>query len=110
MIGLIIAGTLATISLAKTASDKSKARKEYFLKAQNDLMQQKASTLSQNESQRKEALKAIATQYASNVVQQSIEQQANQIADEKVKRDQLIALGFGVLSVSLFTYTILKNK
>ena len=111
MIGLIISVAMATYSVSKFAVDKSKERTKYFLDAQNKLMKDKAELLSSNEDKRREGLKAIATQYASNVVKQkTIEQQANEMADKKMERDQFLALGFGMLSIGVFTYTILKNK
>jgi hypothetical protein len=111
MIGLIISVAMATYSVSKYAVDKKKEREKYFLDAQNNLIKKSAEALSGNQEERRKGLKAIATQYASNVIQQkTIEQQANEIADKKMERDQFLALGFGVLSIGVFTYTILKNK
>lgn len=105
---LTIAIVSGVYSLTKTAIDKSKERQKIFAETQSQLLQNKQNALSQSEEARSEALRAIAKQYATNVV--NTELQAKEIADKKMKQQQLIAVGFGVLSIGLFIYSALSKK
>jgi len=107
-ISLTIAIVSGVYSLSKSAVDKSKERKKLFYEAQSQLIQDKQNALSQSEEVRSEALRAIAKQYATNVV--TTELQAKEIADKKMKQQQLIVVGFGVLSIGLFMYSALSKK
>ncbi len=107
-ITLTIAIVSGVYSLTKTAVDKSNERKKLFYDAQSQLLKDKQNALSQSEEVRSEALRAIAKQYASDVV--NTELQAKEIADKKMKQQQLIAVGFGVLSIGLFMYSALSKK
>jgi hypothetical protein len=109
---LIIGATMAAISVAKGASDKKKARDKYYLTAQSELYQQRQSGLAQTDAERSEALKSIAKQYAVNAIKDnlSLQKQAQEIADKKVKRDQIIAVTTGAVAITLFIAHVIKNN
>jgi hypothetical protein len=105
---LTIAIVSGVYSLTKTAVDKSKERQKIFAETQSELIQDKQNALSQSDEVRSEALRAIAKQYATNVV--NTELQAKEITDKKLRQQQMIAVGFGVLSIGLFMYSALSKK
>ena len=109
---LIIGATMAAISVAKGASDKKKARDKYYLTAQSELYQQRQSGLAQTDAERSEALKSIAKQYAVNAIKDnvSLQKQPQEIADKKVKRDQIIAVTTGAVAITLFIAHVIKNN
>jgi hypothetical protein len=109
---LIIGATMAAISVAKGASDKKKARDKYYLTAQSELYQQRQTALTQTEAERSEALKSIAKQYAVSAIKDnlSLQKQAQEIADKKVKRDQIIAVTTGAVAITLFIAHVIKNN
>lgn len=111
-IGLIIGITMAAISVAKGASDKKKARDKYYLTAQSELYKQRQSGLAQTEAERSEALKSIAKQYAVSVINEnlSVQKQAQEIADKKVKRDQIIAVSTGAVAITLLIAHLIKQN
>lgn len=103
---------MAAISVAKGGSDKKKARDKYYLEAQEQLIKQSKSVVSQTEEQRQEALKSIAKQYAVNVINQNlaVQKQAQEMADKKVKRDQTIAIVTGSVAVVLIIAKIIETN
>ena len=105
---LTIAIVSGVYSLTKSAIDKSKERQKIFAETQSQLIQDKQNALSQSDEVRSEALRAIAKQYATNVV--NTELQAKEITDKKLRQQQMIAVGFGVLSIGLFMYSALSKK
>jgi hypothetical protein len=105
---LTIAIVSGVYSLTKSAIDKSNARKKYYSEFQQKLINDKKDALAKNEETRSQALKQIATQYA--IEKLNTEKQALELADKKVKQQQLIAVGFGVLSIGLFMYSALSKK
>jgi hypothetical protein len=111
-VGLIIMATMAAISVTKGAVDKKKARDKYYLTAQSELYQQRQSGLAQTEAERSEALKSIAKQYAVNAIKDnlSLQKQAQEIADKKVKRDQIIAVTTGAVAITLFIAHVIKKN
>jgi hypothetical protein len=111
-IGLIIMATMAAISVAKGGSDKKKARDKYYLEAQEQLIKQSKSVVSQTEEQRQEALKSIAKQYAVNVINQNlaVQKQAQEMADKKVKRDKIIAITTGAVAITILIAHLIKQN
>ena len=111
-IPVIIPIVIAAISVTKGAVDKKKARDKYYLTAQSELYQQRQSGLAQTEAERSEALKSIAKQYAVSAIKDnlSLQKQAQEIADKKVKRDQIIAVTTGAVAITLFIAHLIKNN
>lgn len=111
-IGLIIGATMAAISVAKGASDKKKARDKYYYSAQAELNRARQNAVGQSEAEREQALKSIAKQYAINAINQnlSIQKQAQEMADAKMKRDQIIVITTGVLALTLIVVNIIKTN
>lgn len=111
-IPLIIGVAVAAYSVAKGASDKKKARDKYYYQAQSDLLKQRSNALSQTEEQRQEALKSIAKQYAVNAINEnlSVQQQAQEMADQKVKRDQTIAIAGISVAVIFIIVELIRKK
>lgn len=111
-IGTIIAITTAVISITKGAVDKKKARDKYYNEAQSNLYKQRSQFQTQSDEQRQEALKLIAKQYAVDVIKQnqSIQREAQQIADKKIKQDQLIVYTTGGVALLMFAIIIINKK
>ena len=111
-IPVVIPIVLGAVSIAKSASDKKKARDKYYLEAQEQLIKQSKLVVSQTEEQRQEALKSIAKQYAVNVINQNltVQKQAQEMADKKVKRDQTIAIVTGSVAVVLIIAKIIETN
>ena len=111
-IPLIIGVAVAAYSVAKGASDKKKARDKYYYQAQSDLLKQRSNAVNQTEQQRQEALKSIAKQYAVNAINEnlSVQKQAQEIADQKVKREQAIAIVTGSVAVALIIVKIIETN
>ena len=103
---------MAAISVAKGGSDKKKARDKYYLEAQEQLIKQSKSVVSQTEEQRQEALKSIAKQYAVNVINQNlaVQKQAQEMADKKVKRDKIIAITTGAVAITILIAHLIKQN
>jgi len=111
-IQLIIGAAYGVYYLVDLASDKKKARDKYYYQAQSDLLKQRSNALSQTEEQRQQALKSIAKQYAVNAINQnlSVQQQAQEMADQKVKRDQTIAIAGVSLAVIFIIVELIRTK
>lgn len=111
-IPVIIPIVMGAVSIAKGASDKKKARDQYYYDAQTALLKQRSVVLEQSEQQRQEALKSIAKQYAVNAINEnlSVQKQAQEIADQKVKRDQAIAIVTGSVAVALIIVKIIETN
>jgi hypothetical protein len=111
-IPVIIPIVIGAISITKGAVDTKKARDKYYYTAQSELYQQRQSALTQTESERSEALKSIAKQYAVNAIKDnlSLQKQAQEIADKKVKRDQIIAVTTGAVAITLFIAHVIKKN
>lgn len=111
-IPVIIPIVMGAISIAKGASDKKKARDKYYYNAQSELYQQRQTALTQTEAERSEALKSIAKQYAVNAINEnlSLQKQAQEIADKKIKRDQIIAVTTGTMAITLLIAHLIKQN
>jgi 3-hydroxyacyl-CoA dehydrogenase len=111
-IPVIIPIVMGAISIAKGASDKKKARDKYYYNAQSELYQQRQTALTQTEAERSEALKSIAKQYAVNAINEnlSLQKQAQEIADKKIKRDQIIAVTTGTVAITLLIAHLIKQN
>jgi hypothetical protein len=111
-ISLIVGAAYGVYYLADLASDKKKARDKYYYQAQSDLLKQRSDSVKQTEEQRQEALKSIAKQYAVNAINQnlSVQKQAQEMADAKMKRDQIIVITVGVVAITLIVVNIIKTK
>jgi 3-hydroxyacyl-CoA dehydrogenase len=111
-IPVIIPIVMGAISIAKGASDKKKARDKYYYNAQAELYQQRQTALTQTEAERSEALKSIAKQYAVNAINEnlSLQKQAQEIADKKIKRDQIIAVTTGAVAITLLIAHLIKQN
>lgn len=111
-VGLIIGVTMAAISVATSAIDKKKARDKYYYNAQSELYQQRQTALTQTDAERSEALKSIAKQYAVSAIKDnlSLQKQAQEIADKKVKRDKIIAVTTGAVAITLLIAHLIKKN
>lgn len=111
-IPVIIPIVIAAYGVGKSAVDLKKARDKYYLQAQSDLFKQRADAVNQTTEQRQEALKLIAKQYAVDVIKQnqSIQREAQQIADKKIKQDQLIVYTTGGVALLMFAIIIINKK
>jgi 3-hydroxyacyl-CoA dehydrogenase len=111
-IPVIIPIVMGAISIAKGASDKKKARDKYYYNAQSELYQQRQTALTQTEAERSEALKSIAKQYAVSAINEnlSLQKQAQEIADKKIKRDQIIAVTTGTVAITLLIAHLIKQN
>ena len=111
-IPVIIPIVIAAYGLVKGASDKKKARDKYYYNAQSELYQQRQTALTQTEAERSEALKSIAKQYAVSTIKEnlSVQKQAQEIADKKVKRDQIIAVTTGAVAITLLIAHLIKKN
>lgn len=111
-IPVIIPIVLGAYGIAKGASDKKKARDKYYYQAQSDLLKQRSNAVNQTEEQRQEALKSIAKQYAVNAINQnlSVQQQAQEMADQKVKRDQTLAVVTISVAVIFIIVELIRTK
>jgi 3-hydroxyacyl-CoA dehydrogenase len=111
-IPVIIPIVMGAISIAKGASDKKKARDKYYYNAQAELYQQRQTALTQTEAERSEALKSIAKQYAVSAINEnlSLQKQAQEIADKKIKRDQIIAVTTGTVAITLLIAHLIKQN
>jgi 3-hydroxyacyl-CoA dehydrogenase len=111
-IPVIIPIVMGAISIAKGASDKKKARDKYYYNAQSELYQQRQTALTQTEAERSEALKSIAKQYAVSAINEnlSLQKQAQEIADKKIKRDQIIAVTTGTMAITLLIAHLIKQN
>ena len=111
-IPVIIPIVIAAYGLVKGASDMKKARDKYYFTAQSELYKQRQSGLAQTEAERSEALKSIAKQYAVSTIKEnlSLQKQAQEIADKKVKRDQIIAVTTGAVAITLLIAHLIKKN
>jgi hypothetical protein len=111
-IPVIIPIVIGAYGIAKGASDKKKARDKYYAEAQSELFKQRANAVSQTDEQRQEALKLIAKQYAVNAINEnlSVQKQAQEMADQKVKKDQTIAVVTISVAVVLISIELLRTK
>jgi hypothetical protein len=111
-IPVIIPIVIAAYGVGKSAVDKKKARDKYYYQAQSDLFKQRADAVNQTSEERQQALKSIAKQYAVNAINEnlSVQKQAQEMADKKVKRDQTIAVVALSVAVILIIAKIIETN